>query len=209
MEAAGRSPAAARLARPRWRDVRLLGGVLLVLVSVVLGARALAAADDTVAVWSAAGDLGAGSVLQAGDLRTVQVRLGDAARAYVSADAAPPVGWILLRPVRAGELLPVTAVASTPVGPALRQVTVEVERFHAPTDLARGHRVDVYVTPDDGQTYLVVEAALVQDLVEDGGRLGPSGSAMGVALGVEPLDVQSLVQAAQDGPIDLVQVPSS
>jgi hypothetical protein len=183
--------------------------VLLVLVSVVLGARVLAAADGTVAVWSAAGDLGQGSVLQASDLRTVQVRLGDAAQAYVSADAPPPVGWVLLRPVRAGELLPVTAVASTPSGPELRQVTVEVERFHAPTNLARGHRVDVYVTPDDGQTYLVVEAALVQDLVEDGGRLGPSGAAMGVALGVTPTDVQALVQAAQDGPIDLVEVPTS
>ncbi len=208
-EATGRSPAATRLARPRWRDVRLLGGVLLVLVSVVLGARVLAAADDTVAVWAAAGDLGTGSVLQAADLRSVQVRLGDEAQAYVSADAPPPVGWVLLRPVGAGELLPVSAASATPPGPVLRQVTVAVERFHAPTDLARGHRVDVYVTPDDGQTYLVVGAALVQDLVEDGGRLGPSGSAIGVALGVAPTDVQALVQAAQDGPIDLVRVPAS
>lgn len=208
-EATGRSPAATRLGRPRWRDARLLGGVLLVLVSIVLGARVLAAADDTVAVWSASADLAPGSVLQAADLQSVQVRLGDAAQAYVSADAPVPVGWILLRPVQAGELLPVAAVAPIPVGPPLRQVTLEVERFHAPVDLARGHRVDVYVTPEDGETYLVVEAALVQALVEDGGRLGPSGASIGVALGVPPTQVQALVQAAQDGPIDLVQVPSS
>lgn len=36
------SPAARRIGRPRWRDTRLLAGVLLVLLSVVLGARVVA-----------------------------------------------------------------------------------------------------------------------------------------------------------------------
>ena len=40
-------PTAKRLQRPSWRDARLLVGVVLVLLGTVLGARLIAAADDT------------------------------------------------------------------------------------------------------------------------------------------------------------------
>jgi hypothetical protein len=43
---------ALRVRRPGWRDPRLWIGVVLVAGSVVAGARLLAAADDTVQVWS-------------------------------------------------------------------------------------------------------------------------------------------------------------
>lgn len=39
------SPAARRLASPRWLDGRLVLGVLLVLASVLVGARLLSSAD--------------------------------------------------------------------------------------------------------------------------------------------------------------------
>ena len=45
------APAVRRLRSSRWRDPRLAVGVVLVAASVVVGARVLAAADDTVAVW--------------------------------------------------------------------------------------------------------------------------------------------------------------
>ena len=201
------SPPARRLGRPRWRDARLLGGLLLVLLSVVLGARLLAAADDTVPVWSVRADLAAGSTLQADDLRAVDVRLGEAAGRYVGTSGESPVGWVTTRPVSAGELLAVSAVTQPATAPALRSVTVPVEKFHAPGDLARGQRVDVYVTPDDGTTRAVLTGALVADVVQDGGRLGPSGASLGVVLSVPPDEVAALVQASQDGPIDLVRVP--
>ena len=59
-------------------------GVLLVLVSVLLGARVVGAADSTVPVWAASGDLAAGTVLAAGDLVAVDVRLDDAAGRYLA-----------------------------------------------------------------------------------------------------------------------------
>lgn len=201
------SPSARRLGRPRWRDARLLGGLLLVLLSVVLGARLLAAADDTVPVWSVTEDLAAGSTLQADDLRVADVRLGTAAGAYVGTSGQSPVGWVTTREVSAGELLAVSAIAQPGDVPALRNVTVAVEKFHVPGDLARGQRVDVYVTPKDGTTQVVMTDALVADLVQDGGRLGPSGDSVGVVLAVPPEQVAALVQGAQDGAIDLVRVP--
>ena len=182
--------------------------MLLVLLSVVLGARALAAADDSVAVWSLTTTLAPGSTLVADDLGVVQVRLGSTAGAYLGTSGPSPVGWVVTRQLAAGELLPVDAVEAPSSVDPLRSVTVAVERFHAPADLARGQRVDVYVTPEDGLTRSVLTGALVADVVQDGGRLGPSGASTGVVLAVPPAQVPLLVQAAQDGALDLVGVPA-
>ena len=59
-------PRAPRSRRPGWRNPRLLLGLVLVAGSVVLGARLLAAADDTVGVWAVARDLPAGRSARAG-----------------------------------------------------------------------------------------------------------------------------------------------
>src|SRR4051812_3672766 len=82
-------PVPRRVRPPRWLDLRLVLGVLLVLGSVLLGARVVAAADATVPVWSAAGDLAAGTVLTADDLVPVDVRLDDVARSYLSTATRP------------------------------------------------------------------------------------------------------------------------
>src|SRR3954449_3519595 len=69
-------PVPRRVRPPRWLDLRLVLGVLLVLGSVLLGARVVGAADATVPVWAVTGDLAAGTHLVAADLRAVDVRLG-------------------------------------------------------------------------------------------------------------------------------------
>ena len=66
------SPQAARLVRSRWLDPRLVTGLLLVLGSVVVGTRVVAAADDTVPVLVAAADLAPGQPLTATMVETRQ-----------------------------------------------------------------------------------------------------------------------------------------
>ena len=102
-------PAPRRVRPPRWLDLRLLLGVLLVLGSVLLGARVVGAADATVPVWAASGDLAAGTELDADDLVAVDVRLDDTADAYLSTSTRPE-GRTLARAVRAGELVPGSAL---------------------------------------------------------------------------------------------------
>ena len=160
-------PAPRRVRPPRWLDLRLVLGVLLVLGSVLLGARVVAAADATVPVWSAAGDLAAGTVLTAGDLVAVDVRLDDVAGAYL-ATSTQPEGRALARAVRSGELLPRTALEE----PAeLVQMALPVQAGYVPPGLDRGQVVDVYAVADpaagatgagDGSVTLVVAAAPVQ-----------------------------------------------
>ncbi len=149
-EAAERAtrPVPRRVRPPRWLDLRLVLGVLLVLGSVLVGARVLTAADATVPVWSVAGDLAAGTELTAADLVAVEVRLGTAADAYLST-GTDPAGRTLARAVRAGELLPRTVLEE----PAdLVQVALPVQAGYAPPALARGQVVDVYAVTDPAGT---------------------------------------------------------
>jgi hypothetical protein len=204
------SPPGRRLGAARWLDARLLVGLFLVLGSVMLGAKVVAEADDSVAVWAARADLAPGDALDAGDVETRQVRMADLA-AYVGGDL--PAGYVLTRPVGSGELLPRAAVALPGDAGARRIVTVPVERHHFPGTLAAGERVDVYVTASStagtptGPPEQVLAKALVDGVDADSGRFGGSTGAVGVALSVAPTDVPALVSAIQRGAIDLVSVP--
>lgn len=142
------SPRAQRLAPPRWLDARLVMGVLLVLVSVVVGARVLSSADRSQLVWAASKDLTVGSQLAEGDLEAVRVRLFDSGVEYLRAQGAPPVGYVLQRGIGAGELLPEQALSRPERDVDLRLVTVPVEAGHYPPTLRAGQRIDLWVTPE-------------------------------------------------------------
>jgi len=141
------SPRASRLATPGWLDGRLVLGVLLVLVSVVVGARVLSSADRSTLVWAASKELTAGTLLAAGDLEPVRVRLFETTAQYVGADGSPPVGYVVRRGLGAGELLPHEALTEPERGAELRLVTVPVEAGHYPPTLRDDQRVDLWVTP--------------------------------------------------------------
>jgi Flp pilus assembly protein CpaB len=144
------SPPGRRLSRPRWRDSRLLVGVLLVLVSVVLGARLFAAADRTRAWVVAKGDLPAGHLVVATDLATTAAYLGPAAadRYYPAERSSEMVGAVLARPVSAGELIGgADFVGGT--APPTRLVSVVVKDGRVPA-LAPGDHVDVFAYQRSG-----------------------------------------------------------
>jgi SAF domain len=160
-------PTPRRVRPPRWLDLRLVLGVLLVLGSVLLGARIVSAADATVPVWAAAADLAPGTELTADDLVSVDVRLDDTAELYLSAGTRPE-GSVLARAVRDGELLPYSALEE----PAAQvQLALPVQAGYVPPSLERGQVVDVYAVADpaagavgvaDGSVTLVVRNATVQ-----------------------------------------------
>jgi hypothetical protein len=202
------APAARRLPRARWLDARLLVGVLLVLVSVVVGARVVAAADRTTGVWAAAHDLAAGTPLTAADLVRVDVALPQRAAAYlpVGRDLA---GRVVSRPVGAGELLPAAAVVAAPSD--LRRLPVQVDRAGV-TGLAAGSAVDLYVVPakvagqPQAPSRQVLAGVPVLDVSADSGGLGSQRTAV-VVLSVHPADAQRVLDAQAGGDLRLVQVP--
>jgi hypothetical protein len=160
-------PTPRRVRPPRWLDLRLVLGVLLVLGSVLLGARVVGAADATVPVWAATGDLASGTELTSDDLVAVDVRLDAAADAYLSTGTRPE-GRALARAVRAGELVPRSALEELD---DLVQLALPVQAGYVPPGLERGQLIDVYAVADpgaggtapaDGSVSLVVRRAPVQ-----------------------------------------------
>jgi hypothetical protein len=147
-ERADAAPAATRSRPPGWRNPRLLLGLVLVAASVVLGARLMATADDTVPVWALTHDLPAGATVSKGDLESRNIRFPDdaTADAYLSAGDPVPSGARLARAVSAGELLPRVAIAKGS-GPALVEVPISVASDDLPATVRQGSHVDVWVTP--------------------------------------------------------------
>jgi hypothetical protein len=208
------SPVAARLRFPRWLDARLLTGLVLVLGSVVVGAKIVAEADDSQAVWAARRDLAAGTTLTAGDLQVRQVRIEANRNPYLAAAGASPAGRQLTRDLKADELVPFSAVTAPGKTGERRLVTVPVEQHHLPPGLLHGHLVDVYVTVKPrsggsvGRPRLVVPKALVErDLSTEGSRFTAGTGRVGVLVSVPSNDVPDLVHAIESGVIDLVRVP--
>ncbi len=146
---ASETPRATRSRRPGWRNPRLLLGLLLVAGSVLLGARLLAAADDTVGVWAVARDLPAGAAVTASELEGRQVRFPDAATAdhYLSTSDPLPDGLTLNRPVAQGELVPRAAFAAQESAD-LVEVPISVADDDLPATVRQGSVVDVWVSPD-------------------------------------------------------------
>ena len=197
------SPPAARSGRAWWRDGRVIGGILIVVISVIVGARLMAAGDDTVAVWQVNRDISAGAVLGPDDVTSVAVPASTAG-AYVVANGLPVDR--LARDLRAGELVPVAVDATAP---DVRWVTVPVEPLHAPPDLMAGERVDVWATNSDDLAAvvpprLVLPRALVSSVSSD--AMGFGGE-YGVVLEVDPQVAGDLLEAVRTSAIDLVRVP--
>ncbi len=208
------SPAAARLGTPSWLDARLVLGVLLVLVSVLVGAKVLAGADSSQQVWAATRDLPAWTVLTAADLELTKVRLFGSSGRYLAGRA--PVGYVVLRGVGSHELLPHDALSAPGPKVQRRHVTVPVAAGHLPGDLQRGDVVDLYVTPDDKAVRrgtataprLVLSDVLVARVTRSDG-LTSATETVPVVLDVAPGQVLAVVQALADGPLDLVRVPDA
>lgn len=216
------SPTARRLTAPSWKDARLLVGILLVLLSVVLGAAAMSAADDRVGVWAAKGELTPGEQVDEGDLVRVDVQLGDATPEYVLANERLPNGAVLGRELHDGELLPRAAVVD-PVDLRVRQVAVHVEPAYL-SNLVKGSRVSVHaVNPrtttdegsgsgsddppaDDRPRYEeIVERATVHSLPRSGGGVMASGSGSTAVIVVPEGVVSELLSLdTRETPIKLV-----
>jgi hypothetical protein len=194
-------PVPRRVRPPRWLDLRLVLGVLLVLGSVLLGARVVTAADATVPVWSAAGDLAAGTVLTEEDLVAVSVRLDDVAGQYL-ATSTQPAGRVLGRGVRAGELVPRSALEEST---GRVQLALPVQAGYVPPSLARGQVVDVYAVADPavgasartgGDVDVVVSAAPVQAVTGRGdGVLSTATTTIQVVVAVPAADADDVLAA--------------
>ncbi|WP_162599854.1 flagellar biosynthesis protein FlgA [Nocardioides solisilvae] len=173
-------PVAQRSTRAGWRDPRLWVGVALVGVSVVVGARVVGGADETVPMWGVADDLAEGQEVGPSDLVARRVRFADpsdARRYYATSEELPPARH-LLRGVAAGELLPRAALGSPDEG--VPHVSVSVPSVQIPPAVGPGSVVDVWMMPPEGagdgsKARLAVADVRVVEAPRTSGDLGLAG----------------------------------
>ena len=184
------SPVARRLRSPRWLDLRLVLGVVLVLGSVLAGVTVVTASDRSEQVWAAAHDLSAGVVLTAGDLRSVSLRFPAGRAAYFGA-SSNVAGQTLTRAIGAGELLPRSAVGSSG---ASTTVAVPLSADVAPR-IKAGQRIRIWVSTKACPSATVLADAAVQSVQDSqGGGFGAAGGE-DVVLRLSALDAQRVIEA--------------
>jgi hypothetical protein len=176
-------------------------GVVIVAVCVLLGARVLAGADDTVAVWSLRHDVAAGTTVDAGDLVVARVHFADdQAAQYLPASASRSTFGTATHDLVRGELLARSAVGSDD-----RADLVEVPLSVAPDDLPasvrEGALVDVWVTPkvaepgsDRVRARLALDDVVVVAVPAPGDSLAPRTTQQ-VIVGVDEADAADLAEA--------------
>jgi hypothetical protein len=181
-------------------------GIALVALSVLLGARLLAAADDTVQVWAARARLVPGQAVAPGALVAREVRFAGQADAdrYLDAGADVPAGLTVTREVGAGELLPRAALAGEQQAGALTELPLSVAVEQVPDTIRIGSVVDVWVTPDRSRATVadslpteavrVFQGVTVVAAPRGGTTLGPSATRQ-VIVGVTGAQVARLPRA--------------
>lgn len=184
------SPAPRRVARPRWFDLRLILGVVLVLVAVLLGAVVVSRARHTDREVAVTRDLAAGTTLRADDMHLIDAQLPDGAVYLGSTDDA--VGKVLTRALSAGELLPAAALGAQP---AATTVTVPFGADAAP-QLHRGQRIVVWLSTAGCPNVVLLPDVVVQDVhAADAATFAGTGTGQDAVLTIAPALAERVVAA--------------
>ncbi|HEX6327767.1 MAG TPA: hypothetical protein VFZ72_14440 [Jiangellaceae bacterium] len=205
------SPPAARLRPPQWFSVRMIVGVLIVLVSVVAGVRVISAADQTVPVLVATADLVPGQPLTSELVEVQSVRIEHGVDTYLTGEVGS--GYVVVRPVGSGELLPSAAISPAAEVPEVRYVTLPLDAAELPHGISPGDVVDVWTTPlDDGPAAtLLLPAVSVTAASAGGGGFADASRQAQVTLAVTGDDLHDvtaqLVAAARAGRVYLAALP--
>jgi hypothetical protein len=206
---------APRLRRPSWRDPRLLIGLVLLFSSVAIGARVVALADHTVPVFAARDTLPSGTPLTDDVLKVARVRLTGSDARYLDATRPLPRGQVLIRAVGAGEIVPLSSIASADRLLA-RPVSIPIDTA-PPAGLAAGGLVDLWASAkrrdDVGGGYAEPEriARLVEVFdvrVADSGLAASRSGAVEVLLPSEEL-APVLDALANQARVVILPVPGS
>ncbi|MDO5504035.1 MAG: hypothetical protein Q4G67_12750 [Actinomycetia bacterium] len=214
--ATDRPARAARIQRPSWRDSRLLLGVLIVLASIALFSYLLARADERVAMYAAADSLTPGQPLTSSSVTRVDVLLGDGLAGYLTAGDPLPADQVVLREIRAGELVPLSALGDIEQA-SLSQVTIAVDATSAAA-LLNGTVVDVFVNrpAEDGAVgqyqgpEVLLERVMVVAVDGSGRGLGSTGRGTAVRIMVPTEQVSDLIAAVDvDARVTVVPVPGA
>lgn len=138
---------ARRMARPTWKDPRLLVGILIVLASCVGVIALTSTLDKTTPMYVAKSDISLGEEITAEKLTVANVKLDALGERYVAADPNVLGGHRANALIRAGELIPSGALGLQD-GTNRRPVSIDLPDA-LPAAITAGSHVDVWVSAKD------------------------------------------------------------
>lgn len=203
------APPAARRApkqhRP-WRDIRLVLGVVLIVVSVAGVWAVVSMSRQTAPVLVAAHRILPGQTVSESDFRVAQASLGESADVYLTTQDAVAAASVATRGIGAGEFVAKDAVT------AAKNATTTTVTVHTtqdvPTAVREGSDVDVWAADAKQgggfeQPQVIVPHATVGSVSRDKGVMGSADA--GVELVVPRDDVAALLAAiANDAALSVV-----
>lgn len=209
------APPVMRLRRPRWKDPRLIVGIVLVVASVLMGTLLVSRLSATTPVLVARGTIVPGDEIDPEQLTTVELRLGDQQDQYVGSVDAVPDGAVATRTIQAGELLPVSALgqgSDVPLRPVVIPVDATVAESVVPGaavelwHTASGEAADPGAANGGGAELLVSDAVVRR--IDEGSSLGMRSMAVEVLV---PKDqVGTLLEVLARGErLDVIGVPGT
>jgi len=184
-EARGSALPPDRKHRAFWFDPRFAIGLVLVAASVAGVVALVGANDSSVSLMSAREQITPGDRVTSDDLVVTAARAGVAEGLYLSPDDVPADGFVVTRPVGAGEFVPASAVGSTD---GIDQTSIVLALASPlPESVERFSRVDIWSSRenDDGlfeAPTVMVSSAVVVRVVEDEGLMARSGSTVEVLI---------------------------
>lgn len=203
-------PAVRRLRLPAV-DARVVGGVVLVAVSVIGGLRLSRDPEPMTRVYVASTDLDAGHVLGRDDLKVAEVRAPSAVLGGLARPerGGPPIGRALQTPLRADATIGLDGLGAAVA--AGREITIPVTPDHAlGGDVRAGDRIDVFATFDKGtdaaRTLTVARWATVHGVVRSDGLFGQhAGAVSALTLDVDANAAIAVAFAARNAELDIVR----
>jgi len=207
----GATAAMMRLRTPRWKDPRLIVGIVLVVASVLMGAGLVSRMSETTPVLIARSAVVPGDSLESADLVAVDLRLADQTEHYVGTLEAIPDGAVATRTIQPGELVPMSAVGQSDDLP-LRPVVIPVDAAVAES-VVPGATVELWHTSpstDDGvdaEAQLLVADAVVRR-IDEGSSLGMRAMSVEVLVPADSLG-EVLEVLSKDERLDVIGVPGA
>lgn len=199
-----------RAGRPAWVNRRTVLGAALLLLSILGGRAIIEGSRATAPVWVAARDLAGGTTIGPGTLRIEHVHLPAALAASYVPSTQSLDGYVVTRPMAAGELVPQGWVAANAPDEG-RSMTVPVDPEHSVGgELKPGDLVDIYATFEAGEagarTVVLVRQVEVVDLVASGGLVMGDEAVVGITVSVAPDESQRIAFAARTAQLDVARV---
>jgi hypothetical protein len=190
---------ARRRRRVFWGDARFFIGIALILASVAGVWWVVSAARQTVPVLSAGATIVPGQAVSAGDLAVVEVTLGGAETAYLAPHELSE-GYVATRTIRAGELVPASAVASADEA-AVTTVVVR-SAVDVPRAVDAGTPVELWEAPlvEPGvydEPRILVADATVAAVLRDDAVMGAGGTS--IELVIDEASVADVLAAVASG----------